>query len=266
MMLGVPFWKYSATGNDFIILNNQDGLLKLSDDQAVAMCKRRTGIGADGVLILESSTEHDFKLSIINADGSHAEMCGNGARAIVHYAHYMLKLKPSTQYSFETLNGVYHATIDQDFVSLQMTEVYDEDAVDLPVLDDAKQSFYINTGVPHAVYHVEDVDTLDVFNIGKKIRNEVTHNNGCNVNFFSVIDEASKVFQLRTYERGVEDETLCCGTGTTATAISILRNFDFEGEMTFQVKGGEVSVSLDKDLKTIIFKGKVTPIYRGEVF
>jgi diaminopimelate epimerase len=214
MMQGAAFWKYSATGNDFMIFDNRDGLFTLEKEIAVQMCKRKEGVGADGVLILGQSADYDFSMSIINADGSDAEMCGNGARAIVHYAHYILKLKQDPHYRFQTLNAVYEGSINGEDVSLTMTEKYDENATEIPSIGEDKK-FYINTGVPHAVYHVDDAEAVDVFKLGKKIRHDVTHNNGCNVNFVSLIDQAKKIYRLRTYERGVEDETLCCGTGTT---------------------------------------------------
>jgi diaminopimelate epimerase len=253
------FSKYSATGNDFALFDNRKNDLSFSEKDIEKLCHRKLGIGADGIVFVDKSEKYPFKMTYFNSDGKEAEMCGNGARSIAHFAHHVLQLSDIPSYEFETMNSVYKAMVKDDFVKLQMTEVKDEDVKDVSFTDN---SFYINTGVPHLVIEVDDLDSVDVNTLGRDYRN---HKNlapeGANVNFIQVQD--NQTFSIRTYERGVEAETLSCGTGVTASAISCFRKHGWTGEINVRAGGGDLSVELNSDLSEIFYCGKVDKIFSG---
>jgi diaminopimelate epimerase len=260
----IPFIKYSGSGNDFIIIDNRNESFNLSKEHIVNLCKRREGIGADGVVFLNPSVKgHDFSFRIWNADGSEAEMCGNASRSIVHYASTNLKMKESPKYTFDTMNGVYEGEIVGDEVRIKMTELFDLGSIDISDLS-TKASLYLNTGVPHACIQVTDVEQINIKTLGSAIRfDERFGKSGTNVDFFQVVDADKKLLKLRVFERGVEDETLCCGTGIMATAIAAAKSFNWEGEITIEARGGILKAIVDKEFKNLYFQGKVTPIYEG---
>ena len=240
----------SATGNDFIVIDNLN--LKYSaQDNALweKLCERRTNIGADGVLLVEPSEKYDFKMRYINADGGEVSMCGNGARAIsmFYYAHINNK---STHLTFETLNGVYTSSILGQRVKLLMSELYDVDKIDISSFFYSENSLYLDTGVPHCVYEVKDVNSINVNEYGRKIRFENVFKNGTNVNFYEILDK--NAISIRTYERGVENETLSCGTGITATAFAYRKIHNSSDKIKIQSRGGDLIVEfLDKDIYLI---------------
>ena len=261
----MEFYKYSGSGNDFIVIDNRLGEFRIKPTQIAAWCKRREGVGADGVLTIGSSEKHDFEMRIFNADGSEAEMCGNGARCCVHFAYHVLKLKDSKEFSFETMNGVYSGSVENDNeVKIKMTELYDVDSINISDLS-SKRAMYLNTGVPHAVVQVASAEDVNVKSIGSAIRHDVRFPNGTNVDFFEVVDDREKVIKLRVYERGVEDETLCCGTGVMATAVSCAKFFNWSGEIKVYAKGGLLKAIVDKNLKDLYFQGEVKKLFKGEL-
>lgn len=259
----MEFYKYSGSGNDFIFIDNREGEHLLKPSQIASWCTRREGIGADGVVLIGSSKECDYSLRIFNADGSEAEMCGNATRCSVHFASKVLKLKDSSEFKIQTMNGVYSGVaVSDDEVKVKMTELYDVDKINLSDLT-GKQALYLNTGVPHAVIQVSSVEDVNIKRIGSAIRHDVRFPNGTNVDFFEVVDREKQVIKLRVYERGVEDETLCCGTGIMATAVSCSKFFGWTGEIEVYAKGGRLKAIVDKDLKELYFQGGVKLLYKG---
>ena len=158
----MQFYKYSGSGNDFIIFDNRSGEFRIKPSEVIQYCQRREGIGADGVILINSSENTDFEMRIFNADGSEAEMCGNGARCSVHFAFSILKIKKEKHFVFETMNGVYEGEIvHEDTIKIKMTELYDVDAIDINDLS-GKNAMYLNTGVPHAVIQVSSVEDVNI--------------------------------------------------------------------------------------------------------
>lgn len=263
----INFIKYNATGNDFIIIDNRELIVK-ADDKArwAKICALKTGIGADGVLLLEKSNAADFKMRYINADGGEVEMCGNGARAITAFAHEVLEVKKEV-YKFETMNGIYECALDPFFgFRLKMTELYDIDKISLQDLNhsmQAKKSLYMNTGVPHAIFEIEKILEYPVMENGRMIRHDPRFIKGVNVNFFEVLKP--KHLRIRTFERGVENETLSCGTGATATALAAAKFYGWSDEIVLETLGGRLAVKFSADLKNIYLCGVVEKVFTGTI-
>ncbi|MBL6988591.1 MAG: diaminopimelate epimerase [Bacteriovoracaceae bacterium] len=265
----LPFEKIVASGNDFIAIDNRTQIVQAEDCRMWhKLCQTKTGIGADGVLLLEnaSTKDADFKMRYINADGGEVEMCGNGARAICYYAHLANNKQGTAEetYRLETMNGLYTAVVDGDFVKLHMTEINDIGKIDLKQLSylpNTDYSLYLNTGVPHCVIGVKDLGNFDVGTLGRKIRYDQLFENGVNVNFFEIEQEGK--IALRTYERGVEAETLSCGTGATAAAIAMQKLFGWSGVVDIKVKGGALKVELDDQLEAVYLCGSVHRVFSG---
>ncbi len=260
--MSFTFYKYEATGNDFIVIDNRESVVShIPPKQWQTLCERRKGIGADGVLLLEKSEKADFKMRIINADGGEVSMCGNGVRAIVKMAHDDLKLKNSFPYSIETAQGVYHAEEREGLIAVQMTEYYDVGKVNLDQFSDYPHKLYLNTGVPHAVFQVED---LQHFPVQQKAQFIQGHKDlfpeGVNVNFFEILSD-NYIF-LRTFERGV-GETLSCGTGVTATALACADFFQWEKEIKIKTLGGKLLLNSLSNRSIIFLSGPVCKNYQG---
>lgn len=254
----LDFVKYSATGNDFIVIDNREQKYSSANaDLYARLCARRTGIGADGVLFVENSQSEDFSMVYLNADGRAAEMCGNGARAI---AHFFAQLTGQKKLRFETKNAVYSAQVSENSVCLTMSELYDLNKYDLSDIN-ALQKLYLNTGVPHVVLVKEEIENLDVVFEGQKIRQDKRFPFGTNVNFVQVLSE-NKI-AVRTYERGVEAETLSCGTGILASAIACTHFFNWKGRIGVKTRGGELSVNKIGEEKSFNLIGDVHEIYRA---
>ena len=209
------FSKYHGNGNDFVIVNNLAGNVQFTAKQIAGICNRRFGIGADGFILIDKSEEFDFEMVYFNSDGNIGSMCGNGGRCAAAFA-YSLDIAKSKM-TFDAYDGKHHAIIENELkvengsmVSLQMADV--------EIVDKNENYYFLDTGSPHYVEFVENVADFDVKSLGRKTRfSETFHPNGTNVNFAELSDD--RVF-VRTYERGVEDETLSCGTGVTASAIA----------------------------------------------
>ncbi len=269
----IKFYKYSGSGNDFIVIDNREKILKGKKVFTFTkkVCDRKNGIGGDGVLLLENSKKYDFKMRIINADGSEAEMCGNGARCISHFAYHLKIVNKNMK--FETKAGLITGEIKKNGIKVKLTQPYDfKDNIKLKYKNKEYTLYFLNTGVPHLVIFVNNIETIDVKNIGAFFRyHKKFQPAGTNVNFVKVIDKHNIL--IRTYERGVEDETLACGTGSTAGAIisSIIKKC--ESPVKVKTRGGEILkiyFTIKKENKLInieeaYLEGKVVQIFKGEL-
>ncbi|MFH1097852.1 MAG: diaminopimelate epimerase [Candidatus Desantisbacteria bacterium] len=260
----ISFTKMCASGNDFVVINNKEMGIVIDPSIAKRWCDRKRGIGADGVLVISPSSLALFKMRIINADGSEAEMCGNGARCIAKYAY--LKGIADRMMNFETLAGMINAEVSDEQTRIQLTQPTNIQ-LDMKI-DDYPPIHHINTGVPHAVLLVDDVDAIDVVSLGRAIRyHPAFQPAGTNVNFVEVIDNSH--IKVRTYERGVEDETLACGTGSSASACicEILSMTSSPVQVT--TKGGEVlTICLERDgdnITSLFLEGEATIIFEGGI-
>lgn len=218
-MKKIPFYKMSGSGNDFILIDNRDGIV---EDQylkqlVVGACRRKMSVGADGLLLIENSSRADFKWRFYNADGSRAEMCGNGARCAGRFAFISGITGP--ELTFETDVGVVTAEVIDDQVKIGMTDPTDlRENQTLRVGETNFPYDFINTGVPHVVLNTDDIEGIGVVELGRAIRNhEAFLPTGTNVNFVKRMGH--NTIAVRTYERGVEDETLACGTGCVASSL-----------------------------------------------
>ncbi|MCL2389459.1 MAG: diaminopimelate epimerase, partial [Elusimicrobia bacterium] len=214
----INFFKLAAAGNDFVAIDNRKKLINAANYETLAkkLCHRHYGIGADGLLLLEKSAKHNFKMKYFNSDGSHAAMCGNGGRAIAKFASEINAAKEDMV--FDTDAGKVSANVRGDSVNLELYNPTDLDMeLEVKAEDKTFSADFINTGVPHAVIFVKDIEKINVAKYGKIVRNAANFKPaGTNVNFVQVVD--NKNILVRTYERGVEGETLACGTGVTAAA------------------------------------------------
>lgn len=261
----MKFYKYSGSGNDFIFLN--DFSLQVSVDRAhfIRWCDRRYGIGADGVVLISKSTIQDYKLSIFNSDGSEAEMCGNASRCSVHFAKEILGIDKDI-YQIETMNGVYSGkVVESGEIQIKMTELFDIDSIDLS--DFGRMStLFVNTGVPHAVIEVGSLSEVKFDKIAPIIRADKRFGvSGTNVDFFEVVDKKRQSIKLRVFERGVEGETLCCGTGVMATAVCCARTFGWFGEIKVETAGGQLTAIVDESFANLFFQGRVELVFSGEI-
>ena len=255
----IDFKKYQGTGNDFIIINQMDSSYDLTESQIAWLCDRRIGVGADGLMYMRPWSDGDFRMVYFNADGSESTMCGNGGRCI-SAMYYSLYPQKKDRLSFIAIDGPHYATGDAEYISLQMTDVHGVKwSGDQAVLD---------TGSPHLVKLVDEVRDVDVKSSGAEIRYSDPYAlEGINVNFLEINDNDTKV---RTYERGVEDETLSCGTGVTACAIAAYQKRNLSGRQTIIVdtEGGRLQVSMDKEAEgfsDIWLKGPATHVFNGEI-
>jgi len=255
------FHKYQGTGNDFIIADNRKQLAgNLTTAQIKALCDRRFGIGADGLMLLNEKAGFDFEMVYFNADGREGTMCGNGGRCIVKFA-YHLGLHRET-YRFLATDGVHEAEIDMDgIVSLKMKDV--------KKITKYHNDYVLDTGSPHYIKLVSNLDDLDVYKKGYEIRHSKDFDEeGINVNFVEQLREADKIY-VRTFERGVEDETYSCGTGVTAAALVCYHNENGFNDVEVQTKGGQLSVEFDKTDDTtftnIWLCGPAEKVFEGTV-
>jgi diaminopimelate epimerase len=256
----VEFYKYQGTGNDFVILENRDNRYDaLTPKQVKHICDRRFGIGADGLMLLNKHPELDFEMIYFNADGNPSSMCGNGGRCLVQFAKNQGMHKST--YQFMAIDGKHEADIDMhDIVRLKMQDV---NKVDF-------HSGYaiLNTGSPHFVKFANNVEDIDVVETGRNIRySKQFEQEGINVNFVETTDEDG-IF-VRTYERGVEDETLSCGTGVTASALMNAHNEKGFNRVEVKTPGGRLSVEYnkidDEHFDNIWLCGPAVFVYKGEI-
>jgi diaminopimelate epimerase len=255
----IQFYKYQGTGNDFIILDNRDGKYNLLNEADIKkMCDRKFGIGADGIILLESTEGYDFRMKYHNADGKEGSMCGNGGRCLVQFARDKGIIKDN--YYFIATDGPHEGTIQENgLVRLKMKDVND--------IVSSAGNCTLNTGSPHYIHWVNTLDGYDVFTEGRNIRyNENFKHEGINVNFVKKEEDGIRV---RTYERGVEDETLSCGTGVTAAAIASSEKMGLQ-QVNVKVEGGTLAVSFnrigEKEFKDVWLIGAVTFVFTGKYF
>ncbi|NCO63058.1 MAG: diaminopimelate epimerase [Flavobacteriales bacterium] len=253
------FYKYQGTGNDFVMIDNRQELFDKTNTKHIAfLCDRRFGIGADGLILLENHIDLDFKMVYYNADGNESSMCGNGGRCLVAFAKYLGIV--FNKAVFEAVDGIHHAEVENNMVKLQMQDVH--------AIEKHEGHVFLNTGSPHHVQFEEHIEDFDIRKKGSKIRYGEPYNEaGSNVNFVKKISEAT--FAVRTYERGVEDETLSCGTGVTAVALAM----NYLGEtnqnlVTLQTKGGDLKVSFKKEgnsYKNVWLIGSAKFVFKGTI-
>jgi len=265
----IRFTKLNGSGNDFIFIDNRDGRHDVDSmiDFVRNVCRRGVAVGADGVMFIEPSERADFKWRFFNADGSEAEMCGNGGRCAVRFARHLgIESDPV---SFETIAGTIDGSIEGSMVKLRMTEAFGFKAgVEVDINGRRATLDCLNSGVPHAVEFVDDVETADVTREGRLVRyHEGFSPAGTNANFCQVSGVNSII--LRTYERGVEDETLACGTGAVAAAILAAARGLVEPPVAVQVRSGEILTiyftGRGTDTSDIYMQGETRLVYDGEM-
>jgi diaminopimelate epimerase len=266
----IPFMKMSGSGNDFIFIDHRKPMI--AEDRmsefARKVCRRRISVGADGLIFIEPSKNADFKWRFFNADGSEAEMCGNGGRCAARFA--FLKGIAGPRLNFETLAGVLSAEVDGKRVKLEMTQPFGL-KLDEPLLVEGKEERIssLNTGVPHAVLFRENLEGLDIVKEGRAIR---YHSHfapaGTNADFVKVEDRSR--LTVRTYERGVEDETLACGTGAVASVLIAAFKGMVRSPVAAKTAGGEVlTVHYEmegREVREVFFEGDVRIVYEAELW
>ncbi|SEM40842.1 diaminopimelate epimerase [Syntrophus gentianae] len=265
------FFKMSGSGNDFILVDNRGGALaEIKDIPAFvqAVCRRKVSVGADGVILVESSERADFRWRFFNADGSEVEMCGNGGRCVARFA--FLQGIAGERMSFETVAGIIDAEVRGDVVKLRLTEpsALQADRA-IPIQDEMLTVDSLNTGVPHVVAFVKDLDAFDVFRYGRALRySEAYAPAGTNANFVTVTGPHS--LSVRTYERGVEDETLACGTGSVASALAAAARGEVTSPVEVTVRSGEIlKIHFDKidgAFRNVYLEGRVRVVYEGRLW
>lgn len=253
------FYKYQGTGNDFVIIDNRTDVFDKHNRALIShLCNRRTGVGADGLILLESDFDYDFRMVYFNADGNESTMCGNGGRCIVAFANFLGIIKKHTE--FIAIDGLHLAQIDADFVELKMQDV---SAIS------SNDSYHIlDTGSPHYVALRPGLDAIDMNLEGSKIRHTPPFDaSGINVNFAEKINE--NTFSIRTYERGVEGETLSCGTGATAVAIAMHHSKQTQSKsIALETQGGVLQVRfepLSSSYSDVWLCGPTKQVFKGDL-
>ena len=267
METSIAFHKVVASGNDFILVDNREKLITNAKAFAQRVCDRHHGIGADGVLLLEPSLRADFFMRIVNSDGSEAEACGNGYRCVGLFVNQVLHMRPVMD--FETLVGNVHAEVSGNVIKVQTIPPSGYKHNLLVKL--GKQSLkadFINTGVPHVVIFSEGLDELPVKELGRTIRYHHDFKpKGTNVNFVEITGPSH--LRIRTYERGVEDETLACGTGSIAAAICAVLTKKVSAPVTVETKSGDLlKVYLEmegKKIKNVFLEGGARIVFEGKL-
>jgi diaminopimelate epimerase len=259
----LDFFKYQGAGNDFIIVDNRKNSFPKDNTTLIQqLCKRHFGIGSDGLILIEKSSTVDFYMEFYNPDGSQS-FCGNGSRCAVLFVHHIGMIKK--QCTFQSKNGENKAEIvSQDEVKLAMFDVK------LNSIESLGNDWSINTGSPHYIQFQQSIDGIDIVPEAQKIRyNEQYKKQGINVNYVEVDHTLENTIKVRTYERGVEDETLACGTGVTACALAYnLAVNAASNVITVFAKGGQLTVSFEKDAQSfhsIFLQGPAKFVYKGEI-
>ena len=258
----LTFYKYQGTGNDFVMVDNRQNLISKNNTKLIkSLCERKFGVGADGLILLEEpeNLNDDFKMVYFNADGRESSMCGNGGRCIVAFANFLGLVKDKA--AFTAIDGFHEATIKNDLVGLKMMNV--------EAVEEKDRAIFLNTGSPHHVIFTKDIDSVDLKKEGAAIRNseEYSKIGGTNVNFVESLDKAT--FKVRTYERGVEDETLSCGTGVTAVALAAYASGKVDASTVhLETKGGQLTVSFEPKethFQNIWLIGPAKQVFKGVV-
>lgn len=250
------FYKYQGTGNDFVLIDNRNLLFPKNREIIEKLCDRRFGIGGDGLILLENDDKTDFKMVYYNSDGNESTMCGNGGRCIVAFAHFLYIFDDKC--TFNAIDGLHEAEISNGIVKLKM--------IDVENISRDANDFVLNTGSPHYVKYVEDLQDFEVYRRGYEIRNSSTYGReGINVNFVEAEND-NEIF-VRTYERGVEDETFSCGTGVTAAALTFMKDKNLPS-VKVKVLGGNLKVYAEKDgenFRNIWLEGPAKQVFKGKI-
>lgn len=252
----MKFYKYQGTGNDFVMLDNRLGEWDdLSIEEIQKLCDRRFGIGADGLIKINTAKDVDFEVDYHNSDGSKS-FCGNGARCSVAFAHFLDMIEDKT--TFTAIDGIHEAEIKNGIIKLKMGDV--------KTIDRDGDDFVLNTGSPHYIKYVEMLNNYNVFKTGNEIRNSETYKKeGINVNFVEAVSD--KELFVRTYERGVEDETYSCGTGVTAAALTFMDKNN-QTSVAVKVLGGQLKVYAEKNgegFSDIWLEGPANQVFKGDI-
>ncbi|KQS33710.1 diaminopimelate epimerase [Dyadobacter sp. Leaf189] len=253
----IEFFKYQGTGNDFVMVDDRNLQFPVSKELIASICHRRFGVGADGLILLQNDTAYDFRMVYFNADGGEGSMCGNGGRCVVQFASDLGVFSGKTR--FIAIDGEHEATISGDTITLKMSGVKDLERYD--AFD------FMNTGSPHYVTYVDDVNEADVVGIGSEIRYGSVYGpkGGTNVNFVEIIEENH--LSVRTYERGVEDETFSCGTGVTACALSAHLRKGWGSPIKVETIGGTLQVAFTNtdngEFSDIYLIGPAVKVFSG---
>lgn len=257
------FDKYQGTGNDFIIIDNRQNQLpadKISQSLIKNLCDRRMGIGADGLMLLQDAEDLDFRMRYFNADGGEGPMCGNGGRCIVSFArrHEII----DCQTSFIAADGPHQAQATDSGSSVKLKL---QDIAGFQLYDDG---YFIDTGAPHFVMFVDNIESLDVENKGRELRHDSRFEKGANINFVQML--SAETMRVRTYERGVEAETYSCGTGVTASAVvAHLKENRNKTAFAIATLGGPLTVSFtpksNDTFEEVFLQGPATFVYKGEI-
>lgn len=250
------FFKYQGTGNDFIMIDDRKEKFPVDRDVIAQLCDRRFGIGADGLILLRQGTEH-FEMVYFNSDGNESTMCGNGGRCFVRFLSHLKLIKD--QVTFEAIDGLHYAEFAGPYIKLQMSDVEQVD-----IFEDHT---FLNTGSPHHVIFEDNLEKLDVKKEGAKIRYSDSYPQGTNVNFIRQL--SPNRLEIRTYERGVEDETLSCGTGVTASALTLSAlGKALDNVIKVKTLGGNLTVSFHKtgdSFSKIFLTGPAEFVFKGKI-
>ncbi|WP_340199310.1 diaminopimelate epimerase [Ascidiimonas sp. W6] len=254
----LPFYKYQGTGNDFVIIDNRTLFFPKDDTKLINhLCDRKFGIGGDGLILLENDKISDFRMVYYNSDGQQSTMCGNGGRCIVAFANHLGIIQEHT--SFVAIDGLHHAEYGSGVVKLQMGDVQE--------VAHFEEYSFLNTGSPHHVQLIDNLEKKDIKKLGAAIRYGKYGTSGSNINF---VEQLSKnEFVVRTYERGVEDETLSCGTGVTAVALAMFdKHLATSNTIVLKTPGGALEVNFKKTaagFSNIFLKGPAQMVFKGEI-
>ncbi len=255
-MTRMTFYKYQGTGNDFVVLDNRDKSVQLTQEQVAFLCDRRKGIGADGLMLLQEKAGFDFEMVYFNADGKEGSMCGNGGRCLVAFAQFLGVIEKEAY--FMAADGAHRALVKDGLVHLQM--------MDIAAIEDLEDASFLNTGSPHYVKQVTNLADFPVDIEGRTIRFSAPFQpEGTNVNFVEYLP--ANELSVRTFERGVEAETQSCGTGVTACALAASRA-GYQSPVHVKVMGGALQVSFEiagQGFKNIFLIGPAEQVFKGEI-
>jgi diaminopimelate epimerase len=254
----VEFYKYHGTGNDFVLIDNRSLFFDKNNTELISkICSRHFGVGADGLILLENDNLYDFKMIYFNSDGKQTSMCGNGGRCIISFAKKLNIIDDKA--NFMAIDGIHEGIINNNLIKIKMNTVSE--------IQNINTGFLLDTGSPHFVKFCDSIDNINVFDFGRELRNnkEISED-GVNINFTEVIDNSS--IKVRTYERGVENETLSCGTGVIASALSAYKKGLVDtNRIKINTLGGELFVSFEFNniYKNIWLEGPAIEVYKGQI-
>jgi diaminopimelate epimerase len=249
------FYKYQGTGNDFVVLDGRDWNVQWTTEQVQKICSRKWGVGSDGLIIVKPHTEWDFEMIFFNPDGSQS-FCGNGSRVAVRF--FMDHFSPKNEFAFLAIDGQHTAVANGNDIKVKMSNVAGGSIWET--------GCFLNTGSPHVVLPVEHLNDINLIEEGRRVRyhQDFKQGNGSNVNFIS---QQGDVVNVRTYERGVEDETLSCGTGVTAAGLYVLESLRKSGTVKVHTRGGELEVAADRlgvyQFENVYLKGGAEFVFEG---